>query len=96
MQIILTLSKQNKLFGNENKAEDHTQQSIKMKTKLPKSVYKGNYRDSLREFSKRRMMCIRGEGEFTSTGRLVDLIRCLDMFLISLVIKNPVNWVLIS
>ena len=40
MQIILTLSKQNKLFGNENKAEDHTQQFIKMKTKLPKSVYK--------------------------------------------------------
>ena len=41
LYILLTLSTQNKLFGNENKANDHTQQLFQNgKTKFSQPIYK--------------------------------------------------------
>ena len=47
MQTLSTLSTQNKLFGNENKANDHTQQFFQDKNKVLPICLQGNYRDSL-------------------------------------------------
>ena len=41
----------NKLFGIENKGNDHAQQIIQDKSKILPSCLQGNYRDSLGEFS---------------------------------------------
>ena len=47
-----TFSTQNKLFGNENKANDHTQKlKSKIRNKILPTYLQGNYRDSLGEFS---------------------------------------------
>ena len=52
--VLLLLYTQNKLFGNENKANDHilSQHFIsKMRNKILPSCLQGNYCDSLGEFS---------------------------------------------
>ena len=47
-----TFSTQNKLFGNENKANDHSQKlKSKIRNKILPTYLQGNYRDSLGEFS---------------------------------------------
>ena len=39
------------LFGNENKANDHTQQFIKGENKILPTSFQGRYKDTLGEFS---------------------------------------------
>ena len=51
MLILLRLSTQNRLFGNENKTNDHTQPFFEMKNNILPTCLQGNYRDSLGEFS---------------------------------------------
>ena len=51
MQNLLTLSTQNKLFSNENRANNHAQQLIYVEKQNSRNLLQGNYTDTLGEFS---------------------------------------------